>query len=260
MSVVTAGLMASIFSLPTGLIRALGGWLSDHFGARRVMYWVLGTCTLVYVLLIVPRMDIELPGKGIQAARPGLVESVTDREIVVGNRTYILRQAPEGWSDTRADVVVFPLKAFWQTPVVHAGDQVQKRQLLAAGNTHIYFQANVAIFTALVFVAAIMMGLGMAAVYRHIPDYFPRDVGVVGGIVGVIGGLGGFVGPIIFGYLLEATGVWTTCWMFLAAVALLSLLWMHVTIQKMMRQQAPDLMRQMETEHHSPMTQAGVTP
>ena len=39
-----------------------------------------------------------------------------------------------------------------------------------------------------------------------------------GGIVGVLGGLGGFVCPVIFGYLLEATGLWTSCWMFFAVV------------------------------------------
>ena len=60
------------------------------------------------------------------------------------------------------------------------------------------------------------MGIGKAAVYKHIPDYFPDDVGVVGGIVGVLGGLGGFVCPVIFGYLLDATGLWTSCWMFFA--------------------------------------------
>ena len=35
-----------------------------------------------------------------------------------------------------------------------------------------------------------VMGIGKAAVYKHIPDYFPQDVGGVGGIVGVLGGLG----------------------------------------------------------------------
>ena len=42
MSVAAAGMMTSIFSLPSGVIRALGGWMSDKFGARPVMYIVLG--------------------------------------------------------------------------------------------------------------------------------------------------------------------------------------------------------------------------
>ena len=56
MTVVTAGFMTSIFSLPSGVIRAMGGWLSDKFGPRPVMYWVLGMCSLCCALLMVPRM------------------------------------------------------------------------------------------------------------------------------------------------------------------------------------------------------------
>ena len=104
--------------------------------------------------------------------------------------------------------------SFGQEPVVELGDEVSRKQLLAKGETHIYFQANIWIFTALVFVIGILMGIGKAAVYKHIPDYYPNDVGTVGGIVGVLGGLGGFVCPILFGYLLKGTGIWTTTWMF----------------------------------------------
>jgi NNP family nitrate/nitrite transporter-like MFS transporter len=248
MSVAAAGMMASIFSLPSGLIRALGGWMSDHFGARRVMYWVLGSCLLCCALLIVPRMEVELPGKGVMAARSGVVKSVSPEQVVVGERVYKLHSSEPGWRDVATDgMLVLPTKAFWQTPAVKAGDKVQKRQLLAAGVTHIHFQANVWIFTALVFIVGFMMGIGKAAVYRHIPDYFPKAVGVVGGVVGVVGGLGGFFSPIMFGYLLERTGIWTTSWMFLALVSAVCLVWMHLVIQRMMRQQTPELMRRMET-------------
>ncbi len=41
-SVALAGALAACNSLPSGVIRAFGGWLSDKFGARTVMYWVLG--------------------------------------------------------------------------------------------------------------------------------------------------------------------------------------------------------------------------
>jgi NNP family nitrate/nitrite transporter-like MFS transporter len=67
-------------------------------------------------------------------------------------------------------------------------------------------------------------------------------------VVGVVGGLGGFFSPIVFGYLLERTGIWTTCWMFLAVVSVVCLVWMHLVIQRMMREKAPKLMRQMETD------------
>ncbi len=90
------------------------------------------------------------------------------------------------------------------------------------------------------------MGIGKAAVYKHIPDYFPNDVGVVGGIVGVLGGLGGFVCPVIFGYLLQATGLWTSCWMFFAVLVACCLVWMHWVIQQMMHAEAPKLQRRIE--------------
>ncbi len=252
MSVAMAGAMASIFSLPSGLIRALGGWMSDHYGARRVMYWVLGTCLLCCVLLIVPRMEVQLPGKGVMAARGGVVTQANDDAVTVGTRTYSLESLLPGWrGDSESGVLVLPAKSFEQTPVVKVGDRVVKKQLLARGLTHVHFQANVWIFTTFVFVVGFMMGIGKAAVYRHIPDYFPQSVGVVGGMVGVIGGLGGFFSPVIFGWLLEQTGIWTTAWMFLAAVSAACLIWMHLVIQRMMREKAPQLMRQMETGHVS---------
>lgn len=77
------------------------------------------------------------------------------------------------------------------------GDEVSKGELLAKGVTMIYFQANKWIFSAFVFIIGVMMGIGGAAVYKHISDYYPTNIGTVGGIVGVLGGLGGFFGPII---------------------------------------------------------------
>lgn len=56
------------------------------------------------------------------------------------------------------------------------------------------------VFAVLILIIGIIWGIGKAGVYRFIPDYFPNDVGVVGGMVGVIGGLSGFVCPILFGY------------------------------------------------------------
>lgn len=255
MSIAMAGLMASIFSLPSGVIRAFGGWLSDSFGARRVMYWVLGSCLASSLLLIVPRMDVYSPGGGIMALAGGTVSEVTPTQIsVTGStgalKTYPVKVRPEGTEGERisqADsLLILPTGRSWQEPAVNVGDAVKKKQLLARGVTHLYFQANVWIFTFLVFVLGIMMGIGKAAVYKHIPDYFPQEVGVVGGIVGVLGGLGGFFCPILFGYLLNTTGIWTTCWMFFAILSLVCLTWMHRVIQKMMKEKVPEWMSQME--------------
>jgi NNP family nitrate/nitrite transporter-like MFS transporter len=249
MPLATAGLMAAIFSLPSGVIRALGGYLSDHCGARKVMYWVLGSCLVCCALLMAPRMEVESPGKGVMASRSGTVDAVLPDAIVVGGQRYPLRTSDGKHltSDQKQrDLLILPTIAKWQEPVVQVGEQVAKRQLLARGVTNIYFQANVWIFTGLVFVVGIMMGIGKAAVYKHIPDYFPNEVGVVGGIVGVLGGLGGFFCPILFGYLLEYTGIWTTCWMFFTLLSGICLWWMHAVIQGMLRQAAPQLGRRMD--------------
>jgi NNP family nitrate/nitrite transporter-like MFS transporter len=260
MTVAMAGMMAAVFSLPGGVIRALGGWMSDHWGARRVMYWVLGGCLVCCALLIVPRMDIQSPGSGVMAARAGMVHAVSDSQIVVDDRIYPLRVRPADWNPQESgDMAVLPTTAFWQEPAVRMGDRVEKRQLLARGVTHVYFQANMWIFTALVFAVGFLMGIGKAAVYRHIPDYFPNEVGVVGGIVGVIGGLGGFVFPILFGYLLRATGIWTTSWMVLTVFSAICLVWMHIVVQRMQRRQQPELMRRMDhdTASAAPVPQRG---
>jgi NNP family nitrate/nitrite transporter-like MFS transporter len=177
-------------------------------------------------------------------------------EVVVGDRRYALR------SDVSRGVeegqFVFPRSERRQEPVVQVGQVVKKKELLARGTTHIFFQANVWVFTALVFVVGIAMGIGKAAVYRYIPDYFPGEVGVVGGIVGVIGGLGGFVCPILFGYLLGGSGLWTSCWMFLFALSAGCLLWLHLVVRALMRERAPQLAEQLEGHGRpAPVREAG---
>ncbi len=248
-SLVTAGLFASIFSLPSGVIRALGGWMSDYFGARRVMYWILGLSSACCFLLVAPRMEISSPGSGVMAKKAGVVTSVSDDRITVDDQSYTLvtRKIVAGPNDDR--ILIFPTKEVWQEPMVKVGDKIVKKQLLAKGITRIFFQANIWIATILVFTIGIVWGIGKAAVYKHIPEYFPQEVGVVGGMVGVLGGLGGFFGPIIFGYLLKATGLWTSMWMFLTLLSLISLIWMHHVVQKMMKKEAPGLMSRLEHRH-----------
>ncbi len=248
MTIVMAGLMTSIFSLPSGVIRALGGWLSDRYGARKVFSSVLVTTALCCFLLIFPKMDIESPGRGVMAASAGTVTEVSDNVLRIDERQYALKsrgaEAAESYSET--ETLVLPIITTWQEPVVDVGDLVNKRQLVARGVTHIYFQANVWIFTALVFVIGIAMGIGMAAVYKYIPDFFPNDVGVVGGIVGVLGGLGGFVCPIVFGLMLDGFGLWTTTWMFLLAVSLACIIWLGMVVRRMMHAAAPELATEFE--------------
>jgi len=94
-------------------------------------------------------------------------------------------------------------------------------------------------FIALVFVLGFFMSLGKAAVYKHIPAYYPDNVGAVGGLVGMIGGLGGFVLPLLFGWLNDVTGLWTSCFMALFVLVVVSLGLMHAAIRRMSRANAP---------------------
>ncbi len=91
-------------------------------------------------------------------------------------------------------------------------------------------------FILTIFALGFFMSLGKAAVYKHIPVYYPDNVGSVGGLVGMIGGLGGFVLPIVFGALLDLTGVYTTCFAFLFGLVGIALLWMHMAIRNMERE------------------------
>ena len=232
---VTAGLLAALFSFPSGVIRAAGGWMSDRWGARVIMYWVLGLSVAISFFLMFPKMEIYSPGEGIVAQRAGLVTEVTDSHIVVDDKIYRLTQSDKDFEAGDERIMFLPTKDTWQEAVVEVGQEVKRRELLAKGITRIYSQANVWIFAVFVIALGSVWGIGKAAVYKHIPDYFPDDVGVVGGMVGVLGGLGGFFCPIIFGYLLEWSGLWSSAWMFMLVLSLICFSWMHWTVMKLSR-------------------------
>ncbi|MCB1553224.1 MAG: NarK/NasA family nitrate transporter [Xanthomonadales bacterium] len=99
-------------------------------------------------------------------------------------------------------------------------------------------------FTILVFILGFFMSLGKAAVYKHIPVYYPDHVGSVGGIVGLIGGLGGFILPISFGLMNDLIGVWTSCFMLLFVLVASALAWMHFAIRRMERARFPEIKRE----------------
>ncbi len=96
-------------------------------------------------------------------------------------------------------------------------------------------------FTMLTFALGFFMSLGKAAVYKHIPVYYPNHVGSVGGVVGLIGGLGGFILPIAFGAMNDLVGVWTSCFMLLFVIVSASLLWMHFSILYIEKRRIPEL-------------------
>jgi NNP family nitrate/nitrite transporter-like MFS transporter len=245
-SVATAGVWAAAFVLTAAAVRAFGGWISDRLGARTVLTWALASSVVLLVLLLPPRVDVEAPGQGIVAIREGTVGFVSSSEVVVGDDTYPLQQTNTttepssfGIHHTEESFLLLPTASLRQIPVVRRGDRVAKGQLLAKGVTHVYFQANRWIFTALVLLLGLAMGLGSGAVFKLIPSYFPEGVGMVGGAVAMLGTLGGFMYPIVFGYLLDVSGIWTTSWLLLAGVALVCLFWLRATVRRIVTGEAP---------------------
>jgi NNP family nitrate/nitrite transporter-like MFS transporter len=173
LSIGTAGLLATAFSLSGSAFRALGGWLSDRYGARVVMYLALGAAATVTFVASYPQTD------------------------------YIVR-----------------------------GIQ---------GDIRFSFGIGLVPFVVLTVILGFFMSLGSAAVYKHIPVYYPDNVGSVGGLVGMIGALGGFVLPIAFGIMNDLLNVWTSCFMLLFALVTTALVWMHFAIRLMERKKIPEL-------------------
>jgi len=169
----TAGMLAAAYALPGSIFRALGGWLSDKIGARRVMYWTFGVCVACTFIMSYPATDYTVAG----------IEGPINFNITI------------------------PL---W-------------------------------IFVSLTIVLGFFMSLGKAAVYKHIPVYYPKHVGAVGGVVGLVGGLGGFFLPITFGIMNDFIGVWTSCFMLLTILIGIALTWMHFAILRMERRKHPEL-------------------
>ncbi len=98
------------------------------------------------------------------------------------------------------------------------------------------FTISLEIFVLLTAILGFFMSLGKAAVYKHIPIYYPNHVGAVGGMVGLIGGLGGFILPILFGLMNDVIGVWTSCFMLLTIIIGIATVWMHRAITKFERE------------------------
>ena len=105
------------------------------------------------------------------------------------------------------------------------------------------------LFTVIVFTMGCAMGIGKAAVYKHIPEYFPRDVGAVGGLVGSLGALGGFFLPPLFAYTTAWTGMPQSTFFVIFVVTLIGAIWMHVTVVSVLHHASPELANKFEHEH-----------
>ncbi|MDT0164257.1 nitrate/nitrite transporter [Actinotalea sp. AC32] len=108
------------------------------------------------------------------------------------------------------------------------------------------YELTVVTFTLLVLVVGVAMGIGKAAVFKHIPEYFPADVGAVGGLVGTLGALGGFFLPPMFAYLQAWTGMAQSTFFLLFVLTAVSAVWMHVTIHRMQGKRSPEVRKEID--------------
>ena len=67
------------------------------------------------------------------------------------------------------------------------------------------------------------LGLGNGAIFKLVPQYFPKETGTVTGLVGAFGGLGGFFPPLELGLVKDATGTYTIGFALLSLFAVLCL-------------------------------------
>lgn len=155
----SAALLAAAFSLPGGVLRAGGGYLSDKFGAHTVTWWVLWIALVALFFLSYPQSEFSI-------------------HTIAGKRTFHLGLTPM-------------------------------------------------LFTILMFVVGIVFAFGKASVFKYISDNYPHNIGVVSGIVGLIGGLGGFILPILFGALVDLSGIRSSAFMLLFGIVWVSLMWMY---------------------------------
>ena len=156
-----AALLAACFSLPGGVLRAVGGVLSDKYGAHNVTWWVLWVSWICLFLLSYPQTEFTIL-------------------TFNGPQTFVIG-------------------------------------------------LNVYVFTGLMFILGIAWAFGKASVFKYIATDYPNNIGAISGIVGLAGGLGGFVLPILFGAMLDLTGVRSSAFMLMYGVVWVSLIWMYST-------------------------------
>ena len=84
---------------------------------------------------------------------------------------------------------------------------------------------------------AAALGLGNGAVFKLVPEYFPKETGAVTGLVGAFGGLGGFFPPLALGVIRDATGGYALGFVFLAVFSLGCLVVNHFVFVRRGRRQ-----------------------
>lgn len=158
-----AALLAACFSLPGGVVRAFGGWLSDRFGAYRTTWAVMWIALAGFFVLSYPPTDFVIHG--------------------------------------------------------------------ARGPLAFHIGAGPVFYTVIMFIVGVAIAVGKASVFKFIGDSYTDNIGAVSGVVGLAGGLAGFILPIMFGLLVDLTGVRSTCFMLMFGATVVSLLFMHFSFR-----------------------------
>lgn len=171
-----AALLAACFSLPGGVLRAMGGWISDKYGAYKVTWSVMWVCWVCFFLLSYPQTNL-------------VVKTVT-------------------------------------------------------GDVNFHIGLSSWMFTVLLFIVGVAMAVGKASVFKFIGDDFTHNIGAVSGVVGLAGGLGGFFLPIMFGALVDLTGVRSSAFMLLYGTVCVSLIWMHFSFKPKQEQEQEQKQKQ----------------
>ena len=156
-----AALLAAGFSIPGGVLRAIGGWFSDKYGAHFITWWVLWISLVCLFFLSYPQTEFTI--------------------------------------------------------------------LTVSGPKKFHIGLGPTLFTIIMFTMGIAFAIGKASVFKYISDDYPHNIGVVSGVVGLAGGMGGFVLPIMFGALVDLTGVRSSAFMLMFGVVWVSLMWMYFT-------------------------------
>ena len=81
--------------------------------------------------------------------------------------------------------------------------------------------SSMVLFTVGALGTAGLLGVGNGAVFKLVPEHFPREIGTVTGLVGAAGGLGGFFPPLVLGVIRSQTGSYTLGFILLGGFALI---------------------------------------
>ena len=259
MDIRIAALLAACFSLPGGVLRAMGGWLSDKVGAHALTWWVMWVSWICLFILSYPQTDMTIATvDGPKTFHVGLNVWVFTLLIFIlgiawafGKASvfkYIADDYPTnigvisgvvglaggmgGWLSDKVGAHALTWWVMWVSWIclfLLSYPQTEMTIATINGPKTFVIGLNVWVFTFLIFILGIAWAFGKASVFKYIADDYPDNIGVISGVVGLAGGMGGFILPIMFGALMDLTGIRSSAFMLMYGVVWVSLIWMYWT-------------------------------